>query len=83
MVGTSLGINLEEQACKVGVGELEVTLVIELEQCRTVGMLVLQVQVVDLGLGGGVAAVLAHVHLKGGGTLSRGRTWVIRYQCDM
>jgi len=38
-------------------------LVIELEQRWTVGVLLLQMQVVHLGLLSGVPAVLTHVHL--------------------
>lgn len=48
---------------KLRVGELKVPLVVELEQRRREGMVVLQMQVVDLRLAGGVAALLAHVHL--------------------
>ena len=39
------------------------SLVIELEESRRVRMLLLQVDVVDLGLFGGEATVLAHVDL--------------------
>ena len=51
-------------AGKVAVVKLEMSLVVKLEQCRGVGVVLLQVKVVDLRLGGGVAAVLAHVHLN-------------------
>lgn len=47
------------------VGELEVALVVELEQGGRVGVFFLEVQVVDLRFVGGVAALLAHVHLLG------------------
>jgi len=40
-----------------------VSLVVEFEEGGGVGVVVLEVEVVDLGLGGGVPAVLAHVHL--------------------
>jgi len=40
-----------------------VSLVVELEQCGGVGVVVLEVEVVDLGLGGGVPTVLTHIHL--------------------
>jgi len=40
------------------------SLVIKLEKCRGVGMVLLEVKVVDLWLRGGVPAVLAHVHLR-------------------
>lgn len=54
----------QQVVCELRVGELEVTLVVELQQGWRVGMLVLQVDVVDFGLVGGVPALLAHVHLK-------------------
>ena len=38
-------------------------LVVELEERWAVGMVLLEVEVVDLGLAGGVAALLTHVHL--------------------
>jgi len=41
-----------------------VSLVVELEEGGAVGVVVLQVQVVNLRLWGGVAAVLADVHLE-------------------
>ena len=56
---------MKEHGGKVGIGELEVPLVVELEERRAVWVVVLQVKVVDLGLRGGVATVLADVHLKG------------------
>ena len=40
-------------------------LIIELEKRRWIGMVVLQVKIVDLRLSGGVTAILADVHLKG------------------
>lgn len=43
--------------------ELEVPLVVELEQCGTVRVFLLQVQVVVFGLSSGVTALFAHVHL--------------------
>ena len=54
----------DQVAGEVGVVELEVSLVVELEEGGAVGVVLLQVQVVDLGLGRRVPAVLAHVHLK-------------------
>ena len=59
-----LGAALQQHAGKVAVVKLEVSLVVELEEGGAVGVLLLQVQVVDLGLGRRVPAVLAHVHLK-------------------
>lgn len=53
----------EEHVREVGVVELEVPLVVELEEGRAVGVVVLEVEVVALGLAGGVAALLAHVDL--------------------
>ena len=44
--------------------ELEMPLVVEFEQGGAVGVLLLQVDIVDLGLLGRVAAILAHVNLK-------------------
>jgi len=44
--------------------ELEMPLVVKLEQGWAVGMLLLQVDVVNLGLLGRVAAVLTHVNLR-------------------
>jgi len=44
--------------------ELEMPLVVEFEQGGAVGVLLLQVDIVDLGLLGRVAAILAHVNLR-------------------
>ena len=41
-------------------------LVVELEECRGVGMLLLEVEVVELGLLCRVAAVFAHINLFDG-----------------
>ena len=41
-------------------------LVVELEECRGVGMLLLEVEVVELGLLCRVATVLAHINLFDG-----------------
>ena len=49
---------------EVSVVELEVSLVVELEEGGAVGVLLLQVDVVHLGLLGRVPAVLAHIHLQ-------------------
>lgn len=54
----------EEDVCEVGVIELEMPLVVELEESRAVGVVVLEVHVVALRLSRGVAALLAHVHLR-------------------
>ena len=54
----------DQVAGEVSVVELEVSLVVELEEGGAVGVVLLQVQVVDLGLWRRVPAVLAHVHLK-------------------
>lgn len=53
----------KEHVREVGVVELEVPLVIELEEGGAVWVVVLEVEVVALGLPGGVAALLAHVDL--------------------
>lgn len=53
----------KEHVCEVGVVELEVPLVVELEEGGAVGVVVLEVNVVALGLAGGVATLLAHVDL--------------------
>ncbi len=55
---------LEEDVGKVGVVELEVSLVVELEEGGGEGVVVLEVEVMDLRLGCGVTAVLTHVHLQ-------------------
>jgi len=55
---------LEQETREIGVAELEVPLVVELEKGGTVGVVLLQVQVVQLGFGGGVTTVLANIHLK-------------------
>ena len=55
---------MEQETGEIGVAELEVPLVVELEEGGTVGVVLLQVQVVQLGLGGGVATVLTNVHLE-------------------
>lgn len=54
----------EQIVSELWVGELEVTLVVELEQRRRKRMIVLQMQIVHLRFAGGVAALLAHVHLQ-------------------
>ena len=55
---------MQQHTGKAGVVELEVALVVELQQCRAVGMLVLQVEVVKLRLLGGMTAVFAHINLE-------------------
>ena len=50
--------------------ELEMPLVVKLEQGWAVRMLLLQVDVVNLGLLGRVAAVLTHVNLAKGGKVN-------------
>jgi hypothetical protein len=67
LLGTGGLVNccaLEEDVGKVGVVELEVSLVVELEEGGGEGVVVLEVEVVDLRLGCGVTAVLTHVHLQ-------------------
>jgi len=54
---------LQQHACKARVVELEVPLVVELEEGRTVRVVLLQVDVVQFRLLGREAAVLANVHL--------------------
>jgi len=44
--------------------ELKMPLVVEFEQGGAVGVLLLQVDIVDLGLFSRVAAILAHVNLR-------------------
>ena len=58
---------MQQHVGEAVVGELEVPLVVELEQSRTVRVVLLEVDVVDLGLVGRVTALFAHVHLAGGG----------------
>lgn len=64
------GSHLEEHVGEVVVGELEVPLVVELEQRRTVRVVLLQVEVVHFRLVRRVAALLAHVHLFQGTSVS-------------
>jgi len=59
-----LGAALQQHAGKIAVVELEVSLVVELEEGGTVGVLLLQVDVVHLRLLRRVPAVLAHIHLR-------------------
>lgn len=54
---------LQQGDGKRAVLELEVALVVEFQQCRTVGMVVLEMQVVNFGLVGCVATLFAHVDL--------------------
>ena len=54
----------DQVAGEVGVVELEVSLVVELEEGGAVGVLLLQVDVVHLRLLRRVPAVLAHIHLQ-------------------
>jgi len=58
-----LGVDLQQHRGKVRVGELEVPLVVELEERRREGVVLLQVEVVDLGLLCRGTAVLADIHL--------------------
>lgn len=63
-VACVLRAHLQQHVGEVAVRELEVPLVVELEEGRAVGVLVLEVQVVDLRLLRRVAALLAHVDLR-------------------
>ena len=65
--------------------ELEVPLVVELEECRGVGMLLLEVEVVELGLLCRVAAVLAHINLFDGQMVTYlfGRLQISRLTFDL
>ena len=56
----------DQVAGEVGVVELEVSLVVELEEGGAVGVLLLQVDVVNFWLLGRVAAVFTHVNLERG-----------------
>jgi len=58
-----LRADLQEHGSEARVVELEVPLVVELEERRRIGVLLLQVEVVELGLLCRVAAVFADVHL--------------------
>lgn len=55
---------LQKHAREIGVGEFEVAFVVELQESRTVRMVLLEMKVMDLRLGRGMTAVFAHVHLK-------------------
>jgi hypothetical protein len=59
-----LGSNLEQHVGKVVVGEFKVPLVVELEQGRTVGMELFQVDVVNLRLVSRVATLVTNVDLS-------------------
>ena len=48
---------------KIVILELEVSFIVKLKEGRAVGVEVLEVDVVALGVSGGVAALLTHVHL--------------------
>jgi len=63
MAVVSSGAALEQHACKVAVVEFEVSLVVELEERGAVGVVLLEVEVVELWLGCGVSAVLTNIHL--------------------
>ena len=58
-----LGVDLQQHRGKVGIGELEVPLVVELEERRRVGVVLLQVEVVDLRLLCRGTTVLADIDL--------------------
>jgi hypothetical protein len=58
-----LGAYLEQHVCKVRVGKLEVSLVVELEQRWAVRVFFLQVNVMHFRLFGGVPTLFANVHL--------------------
>lgn len=53
----------QQLVCKGRVRKLEVSFVVEFQECRRIGMLLLEVHVVLLGLRCGVAAFFANVHL--------------------
>ena len=54
---------MQQHAGKVAVVEFEMSLVIELEQSRTVRVILLEMEIVKLWLWRGVATVLANIHL--------------------
>lgn len=54
----------EQIVRELRIGELKVTLIVELEQGWRKRMIVLQMQIVDLRFAGRVAAFLANVHLQ-------------------
>ena len=58
-----LRINLEQETGEIGVAELEVPLVVELEQGRTVRMVLFQVDIVNLRFVGRMPALFTDVHL--------------------
>ena len=55
---------LQEHTRKVAVVELEVSFVVEFEQCRAVGVILLEVEVVQFRLWCRVSTVLTDVHLN-------------------
>ena len=66
MAVVSSGAALEQHACKVAVVEFEVSLVVELEERGAVGVVLLEVEVVELWLRCGVSTVLTNIHLNMG-----------------
>lgn len=59
-----LRAHLQQHVGEVAVGEFEVPFVVELEQSRTVRVLVLEVEIVDFRLLCRVAALFAYVNLR-------------------
>lgn len=59
----SLRAHLEQHVGEIAVGELEVSLIVELQQSRAVRVLIFQVKVMNLRLLRRVTTFLAHVHL--------------------
>jgi hypothetical protein len=57
-------VNLQQHACKVRVVEFKMSLVVELEKSRTVGVVLLQVDVVQLWFLGGETTIFTNIHLK-------------------
>lgn len=61
--GRSLCAHLEQHVGEIAVGELEMSLIVELQQRRAVRVLIFQVKVMNLRLLRRVTTFLAHVHL--------------------
>ena len=57
-------INLKKHACKIRIGELEMSLIIEFQECRTVRVIILEVQIVHFRFSGGMTTILTNVNLE-------------------
>lgn len=54
---------MQQHVSEIGICELKVTFIVKFEQSGTVRVFVLEVEVVDLRLVGGMTTLFTHVHL--------------------